>query len=497
MHRVFQSTALALAAGFLLYGCGGGDDNGSATTASTPAPTAPTVQPEEVRPQDSRTFTVDTNALAAKLAPLAGAPASDRWSGQLGNAGYVVEVPAAWNGKLVMYAHGYAGMGSALSVTIPGIRRHLLEAGYAWAASTYSTNYYDVRAGLEDTNALALAFTDIAKKNGRTLAAPTRTYIVGHSMGGHVAAAAVDAENIQTAVHKVSYNGSVPMCAVLGDTELFNYFGGYQTAAQQLAGMPATSWPVANWAQIVAPLMSALFTTYPSATTAAGDKLKAVVKNLTGGERPLFELGFGQSPASKAYQDAVWSTFGSDGTVNGILTQNVVDTTALLYQFDNDPAQSAEEQAFNAAIYRVRPVADANRLRRDGLRWIPQNAAKISVPVLTLHTLGDMYVPFSMEQIYKRRADANGTASWLVQRAIRGIAHCDFTVAEQTRAFDDMVTWEQTHTRPAGDDVLTASVVANARYGCTFTDNTVGADDDPVTKNLRLVIAATPGTSCQ
>ncbi|MFJ5383699.1 alpha/beta hydrolase, partial [Cupriavidus sp. CER94] len=446
MHRVFQSTALALAAGFLLYGCGGGDDNGSATTASTPAPTAPTVQPEEVRPQDSRTFTVDTNALAAKLVPLAGAPASDRWSGQLGNAGYVVEVPAAWNGKLVMYALGYAGMGSALSVTIPGIRRHLLEAGYAWAASTYSTNYYDVRAGLEDTNALALAFTDIAKKNGRTLAAPTRTYIVGHSMGGHVAAAAVDAENVQTAVHKVSYNGAVPMCAVLGDTELFNYFGGYQTAAQQLAGMPATSWPVTNWAQIVAPLMSALFTTYPSATTAAGDKLKAVVKNLTGGERPLFELGFGQSPASKAYQDAVWSTFGSDGTVNGILTQNVVDTTALLYQFDNDPAQSAEEQAFNAAIFRVRPVADANRLRRDGLRWIPQNAAKISVPVLTLHTLGDMYVPFSMEQIYKRRADANGTASWLVQRAIRGIAHCDFTVAEQTRAFDDMVTWEQTHT---------------------------------------------------
>lgn len=494
MHRAFQSTALALATGFLLYGCGG-DDNGSTTSPSSSTP-PPTVQPEDTRPQDSRAFTVDTNALAAKLAPLSGAPASDRWSGVLGKAGYVVEVPAAWNGKLVMYAHGYAGMGSALSVTIPGIRRHLLEAGYAWAASTYSTNYYDVRAGIEDTNALALAFPDIAKQNGRTLAAPTRTYIVGHSMGGHIAAAAVDAENIQNAVHKVTYNGSVPMCGVLGDTELFNYFGGYQTAAQQLANMPATSWPVTNWAQIVTPLMSALFTTYPSATTPTGDKLKAVVKNLTGGERPLFELGFGKSPASKAYQDAVWSTFGQDGTVNGVLTQNVVDTTALQYQFDDDPAQSADEQAFNAAIFRVRPVADANRVRRDGLRWIPQNAAKISVPVLTLHTLGDMYVPFSMEQIYKRRADANGTSKWLVQRAIRGIAHCDFTVAEQNKAFDDMVAWEQSGTRPAGDDVLTASVVANANYGCTFTNNTVGADDDPTTAGLRMVIAAAPGGSC-
>lgn len=482
MHRAFHSAAIALAASTLLYGCGGGDDPPPA--ASTP----PTVQPEDLRPQDSRTFTVDATALAAKLTPLAGAPAADRWTGVLGKAGYMIEVPVAWNGKLVMYAHGYAGTGSQLDVTIPALRRHLLEAGYAWAASSYSTNYYDVRAGVEDTNALAQAFTDIAKQKGRTLAAPTRTYIVGHSMGGHIAAAAVDAENIQTAVHKVSYNGSVPMCGVLGDTELFNYFGGYQTAAQQLAGMPATSWPVSNWAQIAAPLVAALFTTYPSATTPAGDKLKAVVKNLTGGERPLFELGFGQSPASKGLQDAVWSTFGQDGTVNGVLTQNVVDTTGFTYQFDNDPAQSPDEQAFNAAIFRVHATPDANRLRRDGLRWIPQNAAKISVPVLTLHTLGDMYVPFSMEQIYKRRADANGTSKWLVQRAIRGISHCDFTVAEQAKAFDDMVSWEQGGPTPAGDDVLTASVVAAPNYGCTFTNNTVGADDDATTKGLRQVV---------
>lgn len=494
MHRALAGAFVALATGTLLWGCGGSDDNSTPTTSTTTPP--PTVQPEDVRAQDGRTFTVDTAALAAKLTPLAGAPAADRWTGVLGKAGYMIEVPAAWNGKLVMYAHGYVGMDSALLVTIPSIRRHLLQAGYAWAASSYSTNYYDVRAGIEDTNALALAFTDIAKQNGRTLAAPTRLYIVGHSMGGHIAAAAVDAENIQTAVHKVNYNGSVPMCGVLGDTELFNYFGAYQTAAQKLAGVPATSWPVTNWAQIAATVQSALFTTYPSVTTAAGDQLKAAVQNLTGGPRPLFDLGFGSGPASKPYQDAVWSTFGSDGTVNGILTQNIVDTTGVTFQLDADPAQSTDELAFNASILRAHAVADANRLRRDGLRWIPQNAAKISVPVLTLHTLGDMYVPFSMEQIYKRRADANGTASWLVQRAIRGIAHCDFTVAEQTKAFDDMVTWEQTGTRPAGDDVLTASVVADAAYGCKFTDNTVGADDDTTAAGLRQFIVNVAHATC-
>ncbi|MCO4887777.1 hypothetical protein MKD50_00190 [Cupriavidus sp. WGtm5] len=35
----------------------------------------------------------------------------------------------------------------------------------------------------------------------------------------------------EPANHKVRYHGAVPVCGVLGDTELINYFGAYQTAA--------------------------------------------------------------------------------------------------------------------------------------------------------------------------------------------------------------------------------------------------------------------------
>jgi S-formylglutathione hydrolase len=84
-----------------------------------------------------------------------------------------------------MYAHGYRGTGPALTVAPPRIRRHLVANGYAWAASSYSANHYDVRAGVEDTNALALAFTRIARENGRALAEPTHRFVTGHSMGGH------------------------------------------------------------------------------------------------------------------------------------------------------------------------------------------------------------------------------------------------------------------------------------------------------------------------
>src|SRR4051812_5956377 len=166
-------------------GGGGGMSLPDAGDASSPDAS----EPEEKRPQDDRSFTIDEASLA--FGPLAGTAAdSDRIFGVLDGAGYRMEIPKNWNGMLVMYAHGYAGTGPTLSVTIPSIRQYLIENGYAWAASSYSKNYYDVRAGVEDTNALARAFATIgSQKSGRPIAEPTKTYIIGHSMGGHVTGA--------------------------------------------------------------------------------------------------------------------------------------------------------------------------------------------------------------------------------------------------------------------------------------------------------------------
>jgi pimeloyl-ACP methyl ester carboxylesterase len=348
-----------------------------------------------------------------------------------------------------------------------------------------------VRAGVEDTNALALAFNDIARQNGRNVSAPSKVYITGVSMGGHITAAAVDEENIRTANNRMRYAGAVPMCGVLGDTELFDYFAAYQTAAQQEAGIPATSWPPANWDTIGPQVQARLFSSFPggstptapAVSTSQGLRLKSIVQNLTGGPRPLFDYAW-----AGPLQATVWGVFGRDGKLQGILNEDVNTTKDTVFQFDANPALSADEQAFNAAIFRVQATPDANRLRRDGLRWVPKTNAQISVPVVTLHTLGDMYVPFSMEQIYKRRADRLGTSNLLVQRAIRGISHCDFTVAEEVAAFDAMVKWEQTGVKPAGDDVLTPATVADPLYGCKFTDNTVGPDDSAATGRTRAAL---------
>jgi hypothetical protein len=470
-----KTTTIAVLIPLLLASCA------SMETARLPVP-------EETRPHDARSF-VPNPAAAPFVALPNTAVETDRWTGVLNGASYRIEVPRNWNGMLLMYTHGYAGTGPNLNVSNPAIRRHLIENGYAWAASSYSKNYYDVRAGVEDTNALALAFNSIAAANNRPLPTPSKLYIMGPSMGGHIAAAAIERETLATANNKVSYHGAVPMCGVLGDTDLYNYFGAFQMAAMQLAGMPATTFPVQDFNAGKQKLIDALWTTFPSATTPRGDALKAVVMNLTGGPRPIFEEGYKVKPL----QDAVWNAFSGDGTINGVLTRNVVDTRGAVYRFGANGGQLTEEEAaFNGSIFRIQGTPEANRLRSDGLRWVPKVQGQFKVPVVTMHTLGDLYVPFHMEQIYRRRAMEQGNDKLLVQRAIRAPGHCDFSVAEQVSAFQAMVDWEQRGIKPAGDDVLTPAVTSDKAYGCNFTNNTAGTDDLPALAPTRASLPACP-----
>jgi hypothetical protein len=473
---------------YSLTACGGSDS--TSQTADSPVVVQPPVAvveppivvvqppvmvaPEETRLQDTRTFTATvTTSTFAALSPTASVT-TDRWTGVFLGSVYRIEVPQTWNGKLVMWAHGYRGTGAELTADNPIMRRYLIENGYAWAASSYSKNYYDVRAGVEDTNALALNFTKLAAANGRTLTAPSKIFITGVSMGGHITAAAIEAEAQTYAINKVKYNGAVPMCGVVGDTELFNYFAGYQVVAQQLAGFPMTKFPVTDFEAIKPAIQSALWSTFPTVTNAQGDKLKNAVMNLSGGDRPFYKEGW----ANANNQGNIWASLGGDGTIGGILNSNILDTTQLFYKIDaSSTTTTALDTAFNNNAFKITPTANANRLRRDGLRWIPVANGEVNIPVVSIHTLGDLFVPFKMEQVYAARMKAKGNDKWLVQRAIRDVGHCAFTAAEAATAFDDMVKWEAGGAKPAGDDVSTAATLASPAYGCTFTKNTPSFED--------------------
>ncbi|WP_373187191.1 alpha/beta hydrolase [Halopseudomonas sp.] len=457
-----------------LSGCLGGDGGSS---ANIPPPETPT--PQQQRIADGF-FEVDEAQLP--FGPLAaGVPAyenTSRWHGVIDNAGYRVEVPENWNGMLVMYAHGFRGEGSRLYVDSPPMRQYLLDNGYAWAASSYSTTFYDVRAGVEDTNKLALAFNDIAAENGRTLPAPSKRYITGVSMGGHVTAAAIELEAQQTANNFVPYDGAAPMCGVLGDTDLFDYFAAYNLSLFKFADVPATSFPIDDATAKVATARDVLWNNYDPAVsttqdesqlTLKGEPLFPTLQNLSGGPRPIYSVSF------ELFQNLLQSFAGADGTVTGILNDSVIDTTDITYRFESQPGQplTQAEQTFNNTIVQATPVSGANGLRDDGLRFIPKVNGNLykAIPVVTVHTIGDLFVPINMEQIYKRRMIDNGFGDQVVQRAVRAPGHCDFTVAEFSNTLDAMIQWEQNGIKPGGDDFLDPATVASSDFGCEYTVN--------------------------
>jgi hypothetical protein len=427
---------------------------------------------EPARPQDSRQYIAP---IESEFSPLPGAPPTYRWVGVLDGAAYRIEVPqSGWNGSLVMWAHGYMGDVPNLRVGDPLMRQHLIERGYAWAASSYSKNGYDVRAGIEDTNQLALAFVELASAHKVVLPAPKQYLIAGISMGGHIAAAAVERETLADAHHKVRYAGALPMCGVLGDTQLQNYFAAYHLAAMQLAGRPAQAFPLKDWNALKSTIQASLWTDFPAQTTERGERLKGIAMNLSGGARPFFAEGY----ADPALQKSLWSVGGRDGTFDGVLNGSAVDTRRIVYRFEAAQGPlSNEEQAFNASIVRAVPKPDANRRRREGLRWVPEVQGDFKVPVLTLHTLGDIYVPIVMEQIYRARVQAHHRDRLLVQRVIRDVEHCAFTAAEADEAFDDLTTWVAGGPRPQGDDVRAPATLAAPTAGCRFTRNRSGPYD--------------------
>lgn len=451
-------------------------------------------------PQDDRVFPAGNSGA---FEPIPGLTAELKQGVDSHGAIYRYEVPVAWNGDLVMYAHGFRGCvadpatGALVPLTVdnPPLREYYLLRGYAWAASSYSKNCYDVKDGVESTNRLARIFA-------REVGQPEKTLITGFSMGGHVTGAAIEMfPNIQCPDGRrgricerfarilgklsggIAYDGAAPACGVMGDEALFDYFGDFAYGAEALAAavnplVQSQFPPPDDYGTTTLPLViSTLFANggagFPSDLTPQGEKLKDLTRVISGGERPIFEFAFA------GFQPLLFSFAGSDGTVDGVVSGNIYDNIGKVYQLDADPALNADEQLLNDTIIRLRQNPRVNHPRFLQLERVPIITGRIAIPVLTTHTLGDLFVPISMQQIYAREVAAQGRSEYLVTRATRAISHCEYSPEELIRTFDDLVQWVETGVKPAGDDLLDPAAMANPFFGCQFTEgSTAGPTPD-------------------
>jgi hypothetical protein len=383
-------------------------------------------------------------------APFTARPGAVVHTGIRDGAAYRIEVPADWNGQLVLYAHGYRGNGTTVWVDSPSLRPHYVQRGFAWAASSYQTNGYDVDQGVRDSYALIDLFREV------TGTPAERVLMTGSSMGGHVTVVAIER-------YPRAFAGAMPACGVLGDTELFDYFLDANLTAAALAGVrPAFPAQPDEWraqaGRIAAEL--GLIAGRPLLLTPAGRIWSDVVERRSGGDRPGFPAAFAYWSAARGlspYADLPFLL----GAYPGVTGAPVQGNRLTFYRSTDGPWPTLAEWRLNLTVRRVPPTGDHAA--------VPRVAGRPSVPVLSLHNLGDLFVPFSMEQIYAVRAARNGRSGLFVSRAIRAAGHCDFTPAELSRAFDDLVTWVDRGRRPGGDAILNRRAVADPAFGCRYT----------------------------
>src|SRR5947207_2416705 len=164
--------------------------------------------------------------IAPPQAPLADAgTAAVSRTGTLGDANYLIEVPASWRGGLVVFAHGIQRGPGPGAVAAPPMASHIVAEGHAWIASGYRAREYQPHLFVEDLVALReLFFKEIGK--------PRWSIIYGQSMGGHIVVASLE-------LKPALYQGGLAECGLVDGISIVDYLLAY-TAAAELAE-PSTS----------------------------------------------------------------------------------------------------------------------------------------------------------------------------------------------------------------------------------------------------------------
>jgi pimeloyl-ACP methyl ester carboxylesterase len=123
-------------------------------------------------------------------------------SGDLQGAPFRIDIPAHWNGSLVMLMHGYEPKGMPREKPWPqnDATPVFLQHGYAVAASAYSSQGWAVAEALPDNERLRQYFTAAYGK-------PRHTYAVGVSLGGLEALASLEQDGKR-------YDGALSLCGV-------------------------------------------------------------------------------------------------------------------------------------------------------------------------------------------------------------------------------------------------------------------------------------------
>ena len=387
---------------------------------------------------------VACSGLAAPTATKPATPKPGAYTGTIGKALYKVDIPAHWNGTLLLYSHGYTAPGSTLNPTDsgdPATAQWLLGQGFALAGSSYSSTGWALADAFNDQVALLDEF-------GRRFARPRRTVAWGHSLGGIITAGLVQ-------LHPERFAGAVPMCGVLGGS-VGNWNGALDLGfAFKTLLAPGSALQLVRISDGKANNDLAQSLLRSAQATPAGQarlSLVAALGQLPGWFNPLAPEPAAADLTAQESNQAQWmqTDFGYEFAYRAELESRAGGNPSWNTGFDYSgelAASPARDEV--AGLYQragldlsadLAALHDAPRIAPDAaaVAYLARNVTfdgKLGLPIVTLHSTGDGLVVAANERAYQDVVQAAGDGGQLRQVFVHRANHCIFTPAEQVAAF--------------------------------------------------------------
>ncbi|MDO8799739.1 DUF6351 family protein [Phenylobacterium sp.] len=353
-------------------------------------------------------------ALAALLASSALAAPRHETGTLAGGATYVIDVPDAWNGALLLYSHGYARgpANPAHNAPSEAVKPLLLAKGYALAGSSFARPGWALEEAVPGQLATLDAFS-------ATIGTPKRTLAWGSSMGALATVALIER-------HPGRFDGGLPLCGSVGGAipmmnSAFDAAFAFKTllapdlkivggvddraVAERAAAVVAEARQTPQGRarlQLVAALAQ-----LPGATL--DDQLKSFVMGVffPRADQERRAGGVFSWNTGVDYRRQVKAT-GKGGAIAAAYAQAGL-------AIDKDVA------ALNAA---PRQGADPQAVAYLTANYVPTGA--LTRPVLTLHTTHDPLTSSANEGTYGAKVAARGKGKLLRQVFVTRTGHCNF-----------------------------------------------------------------------
>ena len=380
--------------------------------------------------------------LGTAAVPAARAQSNCQDGQQASGAVYRICMPAEgeWNGDLVVYAHGYVAFNEPIAIPEdqlsipdgPSIPEMVNGLGFAFATTSYSVNGLTVKEGLADLVDLVEIFSD-------THAQPGHIYLAGPSEGGLITALGVEQ-------HFNVFDGGLSTCGPVGNfCRQINYWGDARVIFDYFFPGVIPGSPVAipqevidNWDTIYEGRVEDALRSNPYATA----QLLSVARVPVDPRDP-----------DSAMVELMWYNVFATNDGQAKLSGQPYDNSRRFYR------GSVNDRRLNRSVPRFR--ADPAAIAEINAHY--QTSGDLSVPLVTLHTLGDPIVPYWHEPLYRRKIVINGDVILHTNIPSLRYGHCNFTAAEVLVAFALLVYQVTGNVLPDADQVLT-DAQARAEY---------------------------------